>query len=193
MLLGIAASAAAQSAVTLSVVHPQYSSESVTAGGERSPVSLSSRTGFGLGFMHRWQRLSTAIDVMRLSAPASAGFDSVPLAAGDVRTTTFSAIAAIHGGTTGRIDPYVGAGLAWVTTGDLHSADLDRSGLGTVSVGNDLAYVLNAGLAVPIRNALAVGLDARYMPVNVDARAGGQSGRLQFNALTIAASLRWSF
>ncbi len=191
LLLAAASSAAAQSSISVSIVQPQYSSQSVTSDGDRAPIDLGTRTGYGVGFAHRWQRISATIDVMRLTAPGTATISGIPLRVGNFDTTTLSALADVH---TGRgIDPYFGAGVAWVRSSDLHSDDLDLFGIGPVSIGNDVTYVLNGGIDFPLRHALHFAVDARYMPVSVEARNANGTATVKYNALTLGAAIRWSF
>jgi opacity protein-like surface antigen len=194
LLALFASSAMAQSnSVTLSIAQPRFSGESAIADGERIPVGMQSRTGFGIEAAHQFGRASVALAVHRSSSPVSASFDTQTMRAGSLTVTPISATFALHRG-SGRIDPYAGAGIAYVMTGNLRSRDLDTIGLGRLSVSNDVTYLVNAGAGIAISPTLRLKLDARYMPVRVKATAiDATSARLKFNSLTTSAGLQWSF
>lgn len=189
VLLLAAPTALAQSnSVSLSLLQPQYSSGSVSLDGDRVGVKLQSRTGFGAGFTHRFANdWSLTVDARQLRAPGTARF--TPSARlGTFNLTPITALVHYNRGNV-----YIGAGIADVMTGDLHSSDLDSLGVGKVSIGDDVTYVIDGGVALPIRGPVGVAIEARYMPVSVDARAQSQKATLKFNALTIGAALRWKF
>ena len=189
LTLFAATSAFAQSnTFKVTLLQPQFSSGSVAFEGERAGISMKSRTGFGAGFTHQWMNdWSFTVDVRQLRAPGTAKFSP------DARIGTFdlTPITALVHYNHGPV--FIGAGVADVMTGDLHSSDLDAMGIGKVSLGDDVTYVLDGGFAFPIRGALGGAIEARYMPVSVDAKAQGQKATLKFNALTLGATLRWKF
>ena len=193
-VLLIATTAFAQSnTVSVSLLRPQFSGVSASADGETIPVGFDSRTGFAIEANRRSGHLGFGIGVSRFTAPASASLGASRVSVGSLALTPITADVAFHGN-GGRVDPYIGAGLAYVTTGNLRSGNLDSIGLGTISVGNDFTYSLKAGLAVNVRPNLAIKIDGRYMPVSVNATAADQTvARLRFKTLTYGAGLQWNF
>jgi opacity protein-like surface antigen len=194
LLLAAAATASAQTnSVTFSILQPQYSSASARVEGEKMPIAFNTRSGFRLGYSHSIGRGAFDIDVARISAPASATFPEGTFGVGTLTLTPISATVSLHGG-SGRFDTYIGAGAAYVMTGDLHSDEMAAQGVDRIGIGNDLTYVVNAGAGVAMSPAVSLTLDARYMPVGVSATvAGSPQAEVKFNALTWGAGLRWRF
>ena len=77
----------------------------------------------------------------RLDPSASAGLGSLKL-------LPISATARWHFAPRGeRVDPYVGAGTAYVFAKDLSSSDLDALGIGRVDVESNVCWLANAGVS----------------------------------------------
>jgi len=190
LLLATTAAFGQDNSVVLRLTSSQFSGESASIEGDESvPFSLSSNAGIGVGFTHQFTpRFSAAFDVMRLRPDLEAHIDGIAIDGGTLSLTPLTAIARVHGRYV-----YAGAGLAYVTTGDLRSNDLDLAGIGSVSVDNDLTYVLNAGVSVPAGKSLHIDFDARYFPVEVDATTGAGRGSLKFNSLLLGVGLGWRF
>ena len=184
LLLLVSSSAFAQSnSITFSLLQPQFGGESAIAEGERIPVGLASRTGFAIGAERRFGRFSAGIHASRLSSPASAE----DIRVGSLTLTPISANVALHGSGR-RIAPYAGAGAAYVMTSNLRSDTIGR-----VDVGNDVTWLLNAGVNVRATERFSVNFDIRYMPIGVDVKANGTGGDLEFRTITTGAGLRWNF
>jgi len=188
ILLAALPAFAQSNAISLSLLQPQFSSGSVSLDGDRVGVKMQSRTGFGAGFTHRFANdWSVTIDARQLRAPGTAQFSP----SARVGTFDLKPLAALVHYNVGNV--FIGAGIADVMTGDLRSSDLEAMGIGKVSLSDDVTYVIDGGFALPIRGPVGVAIEARYMPVNVKARAQSQSATLKFNALTLGAALRWKF
>lgn len=190
LLLATTAAFGQDNSVVLRLASSQFSGESASIDGEASlPFSLSSNAGYGIGFTHQFSpRFSAAFDVMRLRPDVKADIDGIAIDGGTLSLTPLTAIARVHGRYV-----YAGAGLAYLMTGDLRSADLDFTGIGGVSVDNDITYVLNAGVSVPAGKSLHIDFDARYFPAKVDATTTAGRGSLKFNSLLLGAGLGWRF
>jgi outer membrane protein W len=190
LLLTTTAASGQDNSVVLRLASSQFSGESASIEGEESlPLSLSSNAGYGIGFTHQFSpRFSAAFDVMRLRPDVKADVGGIALDGGTLSLTPLTAIARVHGRYV-----YAGAGLAYVMTGDLRSADLDSDGVGGVSVDNDVTYVLNAGVSVPAGKSLHIDFDARYFPAEADATTTAGRGRLKFNSLLLGVGLGWRF
>jgi len=188
LTLFAASTAFAQSnSVSVSIFQPQFNGGSAVIEGERVGVDLKARTGFGAGLTHRTGSWSFSVDARQLHAPASADF-SPRANAGTLDLTPIAALVHYHRGPV-----FIGAGIADVMTGDLHSADLDAMGIHDVSVGDDVTYVIDGGFTLPLRGPVSVSIDGRYMPVSVDAKSSGRKATLKFDALTAGATLHWNF
>jgi opacity protein-like surface antigen len=193
ILLCGSAAMAQSNRFTLSVLQPKFSSVSATAEGENVPVRMTSRTGFALHAAHEIGRMSFGFSAARFSAPVSATLGQQDVGMGSLTLTPISATVAFHAG-NGRVDPYIGGGVAWVMTSNLRSDGLNAVGLDSVSIGDDFTYVVNAGVNIPVTSALVVNLDARYMPVSVSAHAvDAPPAEMKFKTTTIGVGLQWKF
>ena len=188
-LLFAAAPLFAQSnALSLSLLRPQFQSAGATLDGERVGIDFGSSLDFGVGYTHRWSSWSLTLDARSFDVPGNAALEDGRT---NIGSFTVRPLAAIVHYQRGRV--FAGAGLAAVLTGDLRSRDLDTIGVGEVSMGNDLTYVIDAGIELPLRGAFSMAVEGRYMPVRVDATAQGQRAEVEFDAVTLGASLRWKF
>jgi outer membrane protein W len=192
LLLLLTTTASAQNnSINVRFASTQYSGERASVAGESSvPFSQSSNGGYGIGYARQFTpRFSAAFDFMSIRANTRATIDAVRLDAGTMTVTPFTAIARVHAGRYA----YAGAGIAYVTTSDLHSKAFDNAGIGTVSIASDTTYVLNAGVSIPATRNLHVDFDARYLPMNVRAGASSGKGTLKFNAMILGAGIGWRF
>lgn len=193
LLLCFAASAFAQNSISFTLLQPRFSGVSANSDGEAIPVGLRSKTGLGFEAAHRIGRVSLGMSASRMTAPASTVSGLDRMSVGSLALTPITADVAFHGN-GGRVDPFIGAGLAYVMTGNLRSANLDSIGLGTVAVGNDFTYNVKAGVGFVVAPRVALQVGARYMPVSVRASAANAgAARLRFNTLTYGIGISWSF
>jgi outer membrane protein W len=98
-----------------------------------------------------------------------------------------------HHGRSARIDPYIGAGLAYVRAGNLHSSDLDSAGVGRVQVKSRIGWTGGAGVSFNIAPPLAVAVDARYVGYRPQSGPSDQSVRLELSPILYSLGLRWRF
>ena len=90
---------------------------------------------------------------------------------GTVRTTPLSLIVQWHPLGLGAIDPYVGAGGAWVLTSNaaLFSFVYEETTIGAVVFEDRFAFVADAGARFGLVGPLGLLVDVRYMPFTSDA------------------------
>jgi len=93
------------------------------------------------------------------------------------------------------VDPYIGVGGAYVIGQNLHSNDLDVSGVGVIDVESKAAFVGNIGLGIKIANSVYFVVDGRYMPLKLDTKpkAGGSTFELTLNPLLVSGGFRVKF
>lgn len=160
------------------------------------------RTGLGAAVNVFW--LSTlsielAASWDRPSLDLSAENPEIPrFRLGSVRIIPVSATLQFHPWSAGRLDPYVGAGGAYVFFGDLSSDDLGGTGVDRIRFQNKATFVANAGLNVRLVRRLALNLDAKYIPLRTSsttifAVGSPESIDLKINPLILAAGLSWRF
>jgi outer membrane protein W len=130
---------------------------------------------YGVGVNLRWTtQFSTDISVSSakpglriLDASIFGGFQ----APGTVRTTPLALIVQWHFLGVHAIDPYVGVGAAWVFASDasLYPFVLDGTNVSGVDVEDRIAFVADAGVRFKLFGPVGFLIDARYMPVKLDA------------------------
>ena len=106
---------------------------------------------------------------------------------GSLRLLPISATARWHFAPRGeRVDPYVGAGAAYVFAKDLSSSDLDALGIGRVDVESKVCWLANAGVALG-----RFFLDGKYFSDRPN--GGPPDGRVRLNLkpVVISAGFRW--
>src|SRR5438105_1176071 len=122
-------------------------------------------SGFGVsvsrfGGDHLALELS-AFDLRQRGTVSFDGVDTLDL--GELRLRPVALTLQWHFNHRGTLDPYLGAGAAYVFTGDLSSAELTSSGVGTVTVKNGLGALANGGVSYSISDTLAVGIDVKVI------------------------------
>lgn len=83
-----------------------------------------------------------------------------------------TAVLQFHLAPNGRIDPYVGAGAAYVLIGDVDRPnELNNLDFEKLDFKDDVGLALNAGLGIKLTDHLGLTLDAKYVPLESSARA----------------------
>jgi opacity protein-like surface antigen len=153
-------------------------------------------SGFGIAASHAYNRfLSSEVAVFSVRAEAGLLFEgAAPFDLGRL-----SLVPVMLGGQLhifrGRVDPYIGAGAAYVMANDLHSQELDLAGIGRIELDNELTYYVNAGIAVEITRGLGIVVDGRfvqYEPTTQSALTGVEQD-LDLSPTILSAGLRFRF
>jgi hypothetical protein len=157
--------------------------QSPNVDGYRAPqLDYRTRAMYGGGVNVRWIpqlstlfTASTAEPSLRLIGdPAFEDFPTV----GQARTTPLAVIAQWHILGLSSIDPYVGAGAAWVLASDLSvdPALFDRTPVRSVTLDDQLAFVADAGARFRLFGPVGFLVDVRYIPVHLDATVRFENG-----------------
>jgi outer membrane protein W len=151
--------------------------------------------GDGVSFNHFWRgSLSTEFTIHSLSSKAGVDFAGTRvLSAKKLKLRPITANVQWHLLRGTMFSPYAGAGIAYVTSSDLSSSDLDLAGIGTVKVGNKITWDANAGLNIDFGRSFAVAVDGKYIAYQPDAKANGLSEKLKLNPLVISAGVKLRF
>jgi outer membrane protein W len=90
---------------------------------------------------------------------------------------------------------YVGAGAAYVSFNDLNSADLRAAGLAPIRIEDQATTAIGGGLLFSFGPHWGAAIDARYIPLEISARAAGDSEVLStdMNPLLLSAGVRLRF
>ncbi len=151
--------------------------------------------GDAISFNHFWGgSLSTEFTVHSLRSKAGVDVDGTRvLSAGKLKMRPITANVQWHLLRGSMVSPYVGAGLAYVTTSDLSSNDFDQAGIGRVKIDNTTTWNANAGVNIGIGRSFAVAVDGKYIALEPDATAAGSSEKLKLNPLVISAGVKLRF
>lgn len=153
-------------------------------------------TGFGLGASMPFNRfLGVEASIFSLRNESRLLFEgAAPFELGRVDLVPIMVGVQAHLTGGRRIDPYVGAGGAYVIASDLYSQDLDTVGIGRIEVDSEFTYYLNAGLAFDFTDRFGVAVDGRFIPYepSTQAAAGGEV-ELDLSPTVLSAALRFRF
>jgi outer membrane protein len=99
----------------------------------------------------------------------------------------------------GRIDPYIGAGAAYVLFDKLDSAnDFGNLNVSSIDFKDDAGLALNAGLGIGLTDHFGITIDGKYVPLKSNARAtfvngsGGET-KVDINPAIFSAGLTFRF
>ena len=156
--------------------------------------------GTGYGLSVNWfvnPHFSVEGSAFALRSDATLVFDDGTLVAdlGKLNLTAFTAGAQFHVLGQRRIDPYVGAGGAYVLNDDFFTPDLEAGGVGRIELESEFAYYLNAGLGFQITEGFGFVIDARYIPYETSSRSAvtGVEQELEISPRIYSAGLRLRF
>jgi outer membrane protein len=136
-------------------------------------VRFDGKLGYGIGAnIFFGGHLSTAFDAVQGRPGTTVRTRAVgggSLLTNGTRMTSITGILQWHFAPSGGIDPYVGAGAAYVLfdkTNVFHSTTLSH-----IDYKDDVGLALNAGIAFRISRMLALTADGKYVPLKSSAKA----------------------
>jgi len=160
-------------------------------------TDFDSGNGFGFVADRAFNRiLSAEVAVFSVRSEAGLLFEgAAPFDLGDLNLVPVMFGAQAHLAGRSRIDPYIGAGAAYVMANDLHSEDLDAVGLGRIEVDNELTYYASAGVAFELTRGLGIVVDGRWVHFEPSTQAAGtgEEEDVELSPLIISAGLRFRF
>jgi outer membrane protein W len=198
ILLAAGAAFAQTNAIVIRGGTSQFTFERATLDDANDPIesSIGTRSSYGIAYMHSWSpRFSTTIAADRVRGTALMTVDNTSLRLGTLKLTPLTAIATIHFAPAAVVDPYLGAGPAWVSAKTLRSADIDRY-MGPVSLRRDFTYVVSGGVNVPVGRSFVTTFDVRFMPVSFGATAAyfpADKAHFKFHSTAITLGAGWRF
>ena len=110
--------------------------------------------------------------------------------AGTLKLVPFTATARWHFAPREGIDPYVGAGAAYVKAGALSSAALDALGIGRVEVESKACWLADAGVAFHLRG-FALVVDGKYLDDRPESGPADARVRLNLKPVVLSVGLRF--
>lgn len=160
-------------------------------------TEFESGDGFGVSAnVFLTNRFSIEAAVFDLGSEAELTFeDTAPFEMGNVDIRPFTAGVQFHPAGLSRIDPYVGAGLAYVMASDVESEDLRNLGVGALELENELTWQVNAGIGFSVYRGIGLAVDARYIPYEPKSRSSVTGGEedLDLTTLVVSGGVRFRF
>lgn len=141
------------------------------------------------------RHFSGEVAVFGIRADSRLLFEGTSLDLGNLDLVPITAGAQFHVLGNSRIDPYVGAGAAYIMAGDLNSPELDLLGLGRIELDNELSYYLNAGVGIQLGSAFGIVVDGRWIPYETSSRSTATGGEqdLEISPRLLSVGLRLRF
>jgi outer membrane protein W len=158
-----------------------------------SGITFKNGRGYGASFNHfLGNHVSTEFgyDQNRFDGRLNYLGDNV-LDIGKLKTRVATAVLQWHFSRAGFIDPYVGAGAAYIKSDSLSSADLTGAGIGDVSIEKKWGWAAEAGVNVNFSHSVGVAVDAKHVPY--EPNSGTTKTKLKLNPTIISAGLRFKF
>jgi outer membrane protein len=159
-------------------------------------IEFDDTLGYGISLNQFWTRnISTELGAMHWSADSTVDFDdTIELDFGSLDLTAITATAQWHFAPEGRIDPYVGAGVAYFDADDFELDDdlLEPGDDPSVPVESDATWLANAGVTFNF-GRVALALDAKYSPYEPGTGENEDEGDIELDPLTLAAGVKFRF
>ena len=165
-------------------------------------VDFDGKLGYGAGVnIFFSDHLSTELSVVSVKSEATLTGRGrlVNVGAVDVDLIPITAVLQWHFAPSSTIDPYIGAGAAYVQFGDVDTpADADNIALGEIDA-DDLGLVINGGIGIALSKNFAIVGDIKYVPVGSSAKgelvnaAGQTTATIDINPVIFSAGLSLRF
>ncbi|GAC1428721.1 MAG: hypothetical protein NVSMB68_00800 [Thermoanaerobaculia bacterium] len=163
-------------------------------------INFRGKLGYGAGVNVFFGRsVSFAIDASEVRPDARFGFAGATLNQGDIKMIPITGVLQYHFAPKGFVDPYIGAGGAYVIFDNLRNfSDAGRVGVRQINFKDDVGLALNAGAGFNFSPHVGITGDVKYVPVKSSATAvfatgPNQSQRIKINPVIASAGLTFHF
>ena len=163
-------------------------------------INFDGKLGYGAGvnvfFGHT---LSLALDASEVKPDAKFGFPGATLNQGSIKMIPITGVLQWHFVPSGFIDPYIGAGAAYVLFDNLQNVnDVGHVGVNQINFKDDVGLALNAGIGFNFSKSIGFTGDVKYVPVKSSATAvfatgPNQSQKIKINPVMASAGLTFHF
>ncbi|MDQ3283195.1 MAG: outer membrane beta-barrel protein [Acidobacteriota bacterium] len=141
-------------------------------------------------------RISLEVALSRVSPEARVRRRAVGGATGNIDIMPLTGVLQWHFAPNGFIDPYVGAGAAYVLFDNFDANGV--SNIDRIDFDDDVGLAINAGLGIKLGGRLALVVDGKYVPLEANARAvnvtgSGTEGRVDVSPIILSAGLSLRF
>ena len=165
-------------------------------------VSFDGKLGYGIAaniFFGNAISLELAASEVRPQATFRTRPTGFTSSGNDLKMIPLTAVLQWHIFPNGRIDPYVGAGAAYILFDKLDNAnDVGNIGVNRIDFKDDAGLALNAGLGIGLTDRLALTIDGKYVPLKSSATAVYATGpdttaKVKINPVIFSAGLSLRF
>jgi outer membrane protein W len=160
-------------------------------------INFKGKMGYGAGVnAFLGSNVSLAIDAVEAKPEAElSGFATG--SGGSVRMIPLTGVLQFHFMPKGMLDPYVGAGAAYVLMDQVDKSGLP-SNINKINFKDDAGLALNAGLAIGLGSHLAITLDGKYVPLKSSATVEYATGattstKVKINPVIFSGGLTFRF
>lgn len=165
-------------------------------------ISFNSKVGYGAG-LNFFVGDTFSIELTGSVVKPDARLEGVAGAVGAVSSSTrmvpLTAVLQWHFIPKGFIDPYVGAGAAYVLFDNVNNTQNPGNlQVRRIDFKDDAGLALNAGVGIAISPSFAITVDGKYVPLKSSASAVFVTGpnsetRVKINPVMVSAGLTWRF
>jgi len=163
-------------------------------------INFDGKTGYGAGVnIFFGNRISLAVDAVEVRRKST--LKPIPLittasfSAGSSRMTTLSSVLQFHFIPSGTIDPYIGAGAAYVLFDNVNGRG--NLNVNSIDFKDDVGLALNGGIAFRITPHIALTADGKYVPLKSSAKAvyasGSTTAKVKVNPVIFSGGLTLRF
>ena len=158
--------------------------------------------GYGLGFNYYfWDALSAEVtaSVIEPDFAVTLFDEDGPGAVESLQLIPLTAGLQYHFRRGRRLDPYIGAGAAYILFDDLQVEQLAQRDVESVELDDEVGFMANAGVSVGFLKRFALNIDAKYIEVKPEATVTFDRGdfvavrQIEFSPVLISAGLAWRF
>ena len=142
-------------------------------------------------------RLSVEFAISRVDTDTTVRRRAVTTPGGNLEMMPVTGVLQFHFAPNGVIDPYLGAGAAYVLFDDV--ADNGVSGLEKIDFEDDAGLAINAGIGIRLGQRFGIVLDGKYVPLESNAKAvvlgTGQTseGKVDISPIILSGGLSLRF
>jgi outer membrane protein W len=163
-------------------------------------INFDGKLGYGAGVnVFLGDTWSIALDASEVKPDAKYGFPGATLNQGRIKMIPITGVLQWHLIPKGVIDPYVGAGAAYIIFDNLQSVnDVGHVGVSQINFKDDAGLVVNGGIGFNFSPRIGITGDVKYVPLKASATAvfatgPNQSQKIKINPVIASAGLTIHF
>lgn len=160
-------------------------------------IDFDPETGYGVAAnVFFGDRVSVEFAVSRVDLESSVVSGPFVGPGGNLEMMPVTAVLQYHFAPQGFIDPYIGAGAAYVLFDDIESNGVNN--VDRIEFEDDAGLAVNAGVSFRLGPRFAINVDGKYVPLESNATAvvigGGESeGKVDISPIIVSAGLSLRF